>query len=204
MANSHSAEYIKEMEGRRGDGNPSNMMHICTKGRFYRAYNWSAWLLTEIYHGMVLNDGKGSGCKLTVVCLKVKGYEVFYVGFPVDSLAKYLPTANVKEENKERFDVAFKLPEKYANMGFEGMKREYDAWKDASRDKFIEKMKDMPKTDFSKKKEPDGDDDGDVGDKKKKYMVFGGTETGSGGNIVGDVFECIAKYGLKPKAIIFL
>lgn len=64
--------------------NDLNVIHLFRCGIFYRAYNWSAWLMNSF-----LCDKN----PLSVLCRKYKSTdeEFVFVGFPIKSFDKFIP-----------------------------------------------------------------------------------------------------------------
>lgn len=64
--------------------NDLNVIHLFRCGMFYRAYNWSAWLMNSF-----LCDKN----PLSVLCRKYKSTdeEFVFIGFPIKSFDKFIP-----------------------------------------------------------------------------------------------------------------
>lgn len=71
---------ILEKERERASGEQLATVHLFREGTFYRAYEWSAWLLVRCYPDL----------KVTHRILK-GGEDIVFVGFPLTSLERYTP-----------------------------------------------------------------------------------------------------------------
>lgn len=87
-----SIKEILDFELSRDGAEIQRSIHLFQEGSFYRAYEWSAWLVCRYIH------------EFKVTHRKLKGVEqsVAFIGFPVTSLGKWVG------ENIERHDVADK------------------------------------------------------------------------------------------------
>ncbi|MBP3763759.1 MAG: hypothetical protein J6I49_07775 [Bacteroidales bacterium] len=90
---------ILEMERRRGTAEQCATMHLFKEGTFYRAYEWSAWLMVHYFTEL----------KVTHRLLK-GGEDIVFVGFPLTSLERYVPQgADVQPSGEAVVEV--RLPE---------------------------------------------------------------------------------------------
>ena len=71
---------IFEKESQRGTLEQCAVVNLFKEGTFYRAYEWSAWLMVHYFTDM----------KVTHRLLK-SGEDVVFVGFPLTSLERYVP-----------------------------------------------------------------------------------------------------------------
>lgn len=75
---------ILEIEKKRNSQGPYNAIYLFPEGTFYRAYEWSAWLCCR-YMNQFKATRREQKTELTDDTTTV------FIGFPVTSLAKYLP-----------------------------------------------------------------------------------------------------------------
>lgn len=73
---------ILDCEACRTDPATWRRLHLHKEGLFYRAYNWSAWLMSNHLQRSI---------KINKKVLKATGQEFVYVGFPVSSLERFTP-----------------------------------------------------------------------------------------------------------------
>lgn len=71
---------ILEKESQRGTLEQCAAVHLFKEGTFYRAYEWSAWLMVHYFTEL----------KVTHRLLK-GGEDIVFVGFPLTSLERYVP-----------------------------------------------------------------------------------------------------------------
>ena len=77
---------IRNLEEKRANASDFKTVHLIKEGDFYRAHDWSAWLLTFY---PVSKDTEKS---LKVLSKKSKdGYIDVFCGFPCSSMNKYIP-----------------------------------------------------------------------------------------------------------------
>lgn len=119
---------ILEKERERTSQDQSRMLHLFCEGTFYRAYEWSAWLLVRCFPDL----------KVTHRLLK-GGEDIVFVGFPLTSLERYTPReATVVPVDDKCVDIV--LPPGASDT--EAMQGGFANWKQA-----------QPLTEASKKKE---------------------------------------------------
>ena len=86
---------IFEKESQRGTLEQCAVVNLFKEGTFYRAYEWSAWLMVHYFTDM----------KVTHRLLK-SGEDVVFVGFPLTSLERYVPLgADVRAEDGAGVEV---------------------------------------------------------------------------------------------------
>ena len=83
---------ILEFESSRDGLEMQRIIHLFQEGSFYRAYEWSAWLMCKFFHDF----------KVTHRHMKGVEQSVTLIGFPVTSLAKWVT------QDIERHDVSDK------------------------------------------------------------------------------------------------
>lgn len=69
-----------------------NKVYLNKDGKFWHAYDWSAWLMKHIVCTEQMQQERGDEKMLSAVRYQTKGSgEYVIVGFPIDSLGKYVP-----------------------------------------------------------------------------------------------------------------
>ncbi|MBO5578934.1 MAG: hypothetical protein J5952_00715 [Prevotella sp.] len=96
-----------------------NELHLYREGTFLRAYNWSAWLACRFLHDFKVNKRKFKGIEDAVT----------YIGFPENSLAKWLPEG-VEQHAKGENHLLLCLPDLLLADSPETMERDYTVWYD--------------------------------------------------------------------------
>ena len=123
---------ILETEGERATLQQCAALHLFREGSFYRAYEWSAWLMVHFFPDM----------KVTHRILK-GGEDIVFVGFPLTSLERYTPEGAAVSPSGDR-EVAMAMPGGVfpPDTGVESLQTDYANWKQA-----------QPLTEASKKRE---------------------------------------------------
>ena len=90
------------IESDRATSDKWNKIHLFKMGDFWRAYEWSAWLISVITYNDAARQATKDRKPIYVTRMKRTDIEGTYcfVGFPVRSLEKYIPT----RENFESID----------------------------------------------------------------------------------------------------
>jgi hypothetical protein len=116
---------VLEIEWKRIPQGPHNIIYLFPEGTFYRAYEWSAWLCCRY-----MNQFKATRREQKTE-LKDDTTAVF-IGFPITSLAKYLPEDAQVVSNDDK-SVAITLPPGMFSVteGDETVVEDFRQWKDA-------------------------------------------------------------------------
>ncbi len=119
---------ISKIENERNTPKDFGVIHLFSENNFYRAHDWSAWLMTTFPFGESLNK------PLRVSAKRLKdGYVEAWVGFPVSSLGKYVPNDDSMQFNPvsdTQIDVTIHLPDGYEDANFDDIRAQVDAWKE--------------------------------------------------------------------------
>jgi len=111
---------ILEFEDDRNDREMQRVIHLFQEGSFYRAYEWSAWLMCRCLH------------EFKVTHRRMKGIEqsVTLIGFPVTSLSKWV-TQYIGRHDVSDKHIILTLPEDaVTDMADEGKAAEsFAEWK---------------------------------------------------------------------------
>lgn len=100
-------------------------IHLFAEGGFYRAYNWSAWLL--VTGGLSTPPVDKDTLRVTRKMLKSTNEDYVFVGFPIKSLDKYLPMKEAfTPVNNTQIDVRIILPE-----NLDDIEQRYTEWKES-------------------------------------------------------------------------
>ena len=111
---------ILDIERNREEISELNVIHLFRCGMFYRAYNWSAWLLNTFLQG---------DKPLSTLHRKFKSTneDFIFVGFPVNSFEKFIPSnAEIMYIGENQLDINISLPN---DISYEDIFSEYEAWK---------------------------------------------------------------------------
>ena len=117
---------INEIEKKR-DKEQFGVIHLLIENGFYRAHDWSAWLMTTFPFGEAVNK------PLRISSKRLKdGYIEAWVGFPVSSLGKYVPNDGSVKFNPvsdTQIDVSIELSDDLMDATYDEIRQFVDAWK---------------------------------------------------------------------------
>lgn len=99
-----------EFEKLRQDSESWNKIYLHKDGKFFRAYEWSAWLIKTLVCTEEFQKERGDAKVLAANRYVTKKGEYVSVGFPLESLSKYMPNF---------VDVDFSTIEDYAEFTVE-------------------------------------------------------------------------------------
>ena len=80
-----------EFEKLRKDPESWNKIFLHKDGKFFRAYEWSAWLIKTVVCTEEMQKERGDQKMLTAMRYPTKQSEYVIIGFPIDSIGKYIP-----------------------------------------------------------------------------------------------------------------
>ena len=126
-----------EFEKLREDAESWNKIFLHKDGKFFRAYEWSAWLIKTLVCSEAFQKERGDVKILAANRYVTKKGEYVSVGFPLESLSKYMP-------NYE--DVDFETIEDYATFTVELFDEE-DVTYEALQAAFMEWKQSLPEKD---------------------------------------------------------
>lgn len=116
-------EDIRKIEEARQEPASWNVIHLLKEDKFYRAYDWSAWLIS------VFPIGETS----TPVARRLKDGSIsVFVGIPCSSLAKFVPkegTIDFNPIDNDRIDVTIELPAEIGEASFDNLNKQKEEWK---------------------------------------------------------------------------
>jgi hypothetical protein len=122
-----------QYEGMREDPQSWNKIYLNKDGKFFHAYQWSAWLLKMFVCTEALQQQRGDPKMLTAQRTPTKDSEYVMAGFPVDSLGKYVPEYEVMTPVEDGGgDVVFEivLPDDMDGKTYEELTAMYQEWYD--------------------------------------------------------------------------
>lgn len=116
---------ILAIEKERAPREKWNVVHLFKDGSFYRAYEWSAWLIVTA----LANDPEK---KLSVSRRGVKnGNDTFaLLGFPLNSMAKFIPNVTPTPVNDSQLDFIMPL-EFPQDATLEAVVEAFKEWKES-------------------------------------------------------------------------
>jgi len=118
---------IIEIEGARKNPEQWNVVHLLKEGEFYRAHDWSAWLMSAFPFGEALNK------PLHITAKKLKdGYIDAWIGFPATSIGKFIPNDGSVDFNPVsdlQIDVKIEIPAEIGEVSYDNLNRMKEEWK---------------------------------------------------------------------------
>lgn len=117
---------ITQLENDRKSKEQFGVIHLIKENNFYRAHDWSAWLMTMFPFG----EAKNKPLRISAKHLK-DGYIEAWVGFPVSSLGKYVPndgTIIFNPVNDNQVDVTIQAD--FGDAGYDDIRAQVDEWKE--------------------------------------------------------------------------
>lgn len=122
---------IRQIEENRQSPEQYGVIHLLKENsggkEFYRAHDWSAWIMS------VYPIGKAVEEPMKVNAKKLKdGYIEVWVGFPAGSLGMYVPdsgTVLFEHVSDNQIDVTIQLPDDVLNTEYETLRNAVDDWK---------------------------------------------------------------------------
>ena len=112
-----------------------NKIHLFQMGDFYRAYEWSAWLIVAItYSDKVRHQQQGDRkpLKVSKKTLASGGSDFCFVGFPIKSLEKFVPERTDFTSTEEKhIVVTIQLPQPTdgTEVTYERLHEAFSKWK---------------------------------------------------------------------------
>lgn len=80
-----------ENEKNRNERDSWNKIFLHKDGKFYHAYEWSAWLIKTYVCTEEFQQQRGDAKMLSAFLYQTKNSEYVILGFPVESISKYIP-----------------------------------------------------------------------------------------------------------------
>lgn len=116
-----------EYEKLRQDNESWNKI-VCHKdGKFYHMYEWSAWLVKTIACTEEFQQQRGDPNILQAKKYKGKAEEYVQIGFPLESLSKYVPEY-LMTENLEDGDLVLTI-DFNPDVSYEELQQSFEEWK---------------------------------------------------------------------------
>ena len=127
---------VLHIERNRQEATEWNKIHLFQMGDFYRAYEWSAWLIVVIaYNDEVRKQSKDrKPLKLSHKQLANSEDTFCFVGFPIKSMEKFIPTRTGFEstENKHIIvTITLPQPKDGTEIDYERLNKAFAEWKTA-------------------------------------------------------------------------
>lgn len=116
----------------RQDADSQNKIILNKDGKWYHVYDWSAWLLKTVACTEEMQKERGDAKALTVSRYNTKTGDYVIAGFPLESVAKYIPEYETMCEMEDGdLSISVTLPDSLSTLTPEEMQNSYNSWKEA-------------------------------------------------------------------------
>ena len=110
---------ILEFELSRGEVETQRVIHLFQEGSFYRAYEWSAWLMCRCIHEFKVTHRRMKGIEQSVIL----------IGFPVTSLSKWVSPDIERHDVSDKHITLCLTGDVFSDIGDESPEKMYIDWK---------------------------------------------------------------------------
>ena len=127
-----------EYEKVRSNDDGLNKIVLHKDGKFFHAYEWSAWLIKTIVCTEEIQKERGDAKLLQVFRYKTKDSEYIMLGFPVDVIGKFIPSYVSCEPIKDSNDLVIEIELPY-EADYDAMLSCFEEWKKGCEEKLTKK-----------------------------------------------------------------
>jgi hypothetical protein len=109
-----------------------NKIYLNHDGKFFHAYEWSAWLIKTVACTEEYQQQRGDAKMLQAMLYTTKNSEYIITGFPLDSIGKYIPqyvAMNPVEDGGGDLIIEIELPQEWDGMTQEQMEEAFKEWR---------------------------------------------------------------------------
>lgn len=117
-----------EYEKLREDAASWNKVILHRDGKFYHAYDWSAWLIKQYVCTEEFQQQRGDEKLLQVSRYPSKHGEYAMLGFPLDSISKYIPAYENAQKMEDSDDMEITVGIDFGEADYETLSRMYEEW----------------------------------------------------------------------------
>ena len=117
-----------EYEKLREDAASWNKVILHRDGKFYHAYDWSAWLIKQYVCTEEFQHQRGDEKLLQVSRYPSKHGEYAMLGFPLDSISKYIPAYENARKMEDSDDMEITVSIDFGEADYETLRRIYEEW----------------------------------------------------------------------------
>lgn len=120
-----------EYDRLRNDVSTWNKVILHREGKFYRAYEWSAWLIKTVVCTEEFQKKRGDSKPLTCHRQKNKSGEFAMLGFPVESISKFIPThQNIEPLQDSPDDICIEIDiPLQGDETYEQLQHRFESWR---------------------------------------------------------------------------
>lgn len=121
-----------EYEKLREDAQSWNKIIVHKEGKFYHAYEWSAWLLKTFVCTEEFQQQRGDSKMLAVNRYKAKEKEYVMLGFPVESVSKYIPSYESLDDMEDNSGIIVSIDLGFdESVSYEQLCADFEEWKES-------------------------------------------------------------------------
>ena len=117
-----------EYEKLREDAASWNKVILHRDGKFYHAYDWSAWLIKQYVCTEEFQQQRGDEKLLQVNRYPSKHGEYAMLGFPLDSISKYIPAYENARKMEDSDDMEITVSIDFGDADYETLQQMYEEW----------------------------------------------------------------------------
>ena len=117
-----------EYEKLREDAASWNKVILHRDGKFYHAYDWSAWLIKQYVCTEEFQHQRGDEKLLQVSRYPSKHGEYAMLGFPLDSISKYIPAYENARKMEDSDDMEITVSIDFGEADHDMLSRMYEEW----------------------------------------------------------------------------
>ena len=121
-----------EYEKLRQERESWNKIYLNHDGKFFHAYEWSAWLIKTVACTEEFQKERGDSSMIQANRYQTKNSEYVIIGFPLDSIGKYIPqyvSMTPVEDGNGDLIIEVTLPEGTDALTYEEMQQQYEQWR---------------------------------------------------------------------------
>lgn len=117
-----------EYEKLREDAVSWNKVILHRDGKFYHAYDWSAWLIKQYVCTEEFQQQRGDDKLLQISRYPSKHGEYAMLGFPLDSISKYIPAYEDARKMEDSDDMEITVCIDFGEADYETLQQIYEEW----------------------------------------------------------------------------
>lgn len=122
-----------EYERLREDPASWNKIYLNHDGKFFHAYEWSAWLIKTVACTEEFQKQRGDAKMLSAMRYPTKDSEYVITGFPLDSIGKYIPeyiSMTPVEDGGVDVIIEVALPDGADAMTYDEIRQGFEQWRE--------------------------------------------------------------------------
>ena len=119
-----------ENEKNRQERESWNKIYLHKDGKFFHAYEWSAWLIKAFVCTEGFQKERGDSKMLSAFLYKTKNTEYIILGFPIESYSKYIPQyVNATPLEKDDILIEIELPFDLSITTYDELSTHFNEWR---------------------------------------------------------------------------